>query len=253
MYTEEGRSFEDEIFRLRRDFTVDYVSRNYGKDAKLCDLGCGAGPAITELLTRGYDTVGFDYSEDMLRNAKRRLADNGITPAPIARADIQAVPLPDESIDCAVCLGVISYVERYENIIKEIRRVLRPGGTAIITYRNRSNLTVSDPVGPFRYLAGRLRRLFGGGPKQFQIGRYMNIAEVRDAIRNGGLTIVAFEGIGFGPLRFNQKPLTSHEGAIKLDRKLTRWMKALGADFAFRLGTDVHIFVVRKDAAPSAA
>ncbi len=245
MYAGDTERLDDEFFRLRRDFTVGYVTANYDTQAVICDLGCGAGPVMSELLQRGYDPVGFDYSMDMLRNAAVRVSRGASGRRPLARGDIQALPLRDESIDCAVCLGVISYVEHYENILKEIHRVLRPGGTAIVTYRNEKNPMVSDPVGPFRYFARKALRAFGLAGKRFRIGDTMSFAEVRSAIEANGLAIEAFKGIGFGPPRFNYRPFVSERTALRVHRALTRWMGAFG-DLPFRVGADVHIFVVRK-------
>src|SRR6185295_16831763 len=73
MYARQTENLEDEFFRLRRDFAVNYVTSRYDASARICDLGCGAGPTISELLTRGYDTVGFDYSPDMLAKAAERI------------------------------------------------------------------------------------------------------------------------------------------------------------------------------------
>ena len=55
MYAQETENIEDEFFRLRRDFTIDYVASHYDTSAEICDLGCGAGPVISELLKRGYN------------------------------------------------------------------------------------------------------------------------------------------------------------------------------------------------------
>ncbi len=252
MYAEDTESVEDEFFRLRRDFTLDYVTTRYDISAAICDLGCGAGPVISELLRRGYDAVGFDYSADMLGNAARRIATVAAGRRPLARADIQILPLRDASIDCAVCLGVISYVERYENILAEIRRILKPGGTAIVTYRNEKNLVVSDPLGPFRHLAKAMLRA-GGRRRPFRIGDHMRYAEVRDALGQGGLAIEHFAGLGFGPPRFNGRPFLGEKSALALHRALTRWTGTSGAGLPFRIGADVHIFVVRKSVEDMAA
>ena len=242
MYGRETENLEDEFFRLRRDFAVNYVVSHYATDARISDLGCGAGPAISELLKRGYDTVGFDYSADMLAKAAERI---GVR-RPLVRCDIRAVPLVDATLDCAVCLGVISYVEDYETIIREIHRLLKPGGTAIITYRNEKNLIVSDPVGPLRFALKKATRFLGLARKQFRIGNYMSYAEVCRVIERSGLALEVFKGIGFGPLRLNHKRLLSETASLRLHRTLTRWLDGLGAEFPFRLATDVHILVVRK-------
>jgi len=246
MYAQETENLEDEFFRLRRDFTIEYVTSHYDTTAKICDLGCGAGPAISELLKRNYDTVGFDFSFDMLGNAAKRIAVDNPGRRPLVQTDIQTLPLRDESFDCTVCLGVISYVEHYENIVKEIRRILRPGGTAVITYRNEKNLMVSDPVGPFRYLVKRLLRRLGLQRGGFRIGNHMSYAEVRRVIEQNGLTLERFEGIGFGPIRVNHKRLFSESTSIRIHRAITRWLSKLGMEWPFRVGTDVHILIVRK-------
>ncbi len=248
MYAGGTERLDDEFFRLRRDFTVDYVTSTCGVDAAICDLGCGAGPVVSELLKRGYDPVGLDYSGEMLQNAANRIA--AATPGrrPLVRSDVQSLPLRDASYDCAVCLGVISYVERYENIIREIHRILKPGGTAVVSYRSITNLLVSDPVGPFRHVAKKALRRLNSTPQKFRIGEHMRYVEVRRVLEENGLTVEAFAGIGFGPLRFNTRPLLSEKTSLRLHRTLTRWMEAIGAEFPFRIGTDVHIFVVRKSA-----
>lgn len=253
MYDEETENLEDEFFRLRRNFAIDWVTSHCDTTAKICDLGCGAGPAISELLKRGYDTVGLDYSTDMLHKAADRIAKSTAGRRPLVRSDVQALPLRDESFDCAVCLGVISYVEHYEGVIREIRRILKPGGTAIVAYRNEKNLMVSDPVGPLKYLAKKTLRFLGLARDGFRIGNYMSFSEVRSVLRRNGLTLEAFKGIGFGPLRFNHRPLLSEKTSLGIHRAVTRWMEAFGAEFPFRIGADVHILVVRKPGLAEAA
>ena len=248
MYAQDTESLDDEFFRLRRDFTVAYVTEHYDTSAIICDLGCGAGPVISTLLNRGYDATGFDYSIDMLDNAARRIATSTAERRPLARCDIQALPLRNDSFDCAVCLGVISYVEHYENIIREIHRILKPGGTAIVSYRNEKNLMISDPVGPIKYLGKKMLEFLDLGPRKFRIGNHMSYAEVGRTLQRNGLTLEVFKGIGFGPLRFNRRTFLSDKTSLALHRTLTGWLDGWGAEFASRIGTDVHILVVRKSA-----
>ncbi len=249
MYARPTDNIEDEFFRLRCDFTVNYIAENYDKMAAICDLGCGAGPVMAGLMDRGFDPLGFDYSPDMLANAAQRIARVAGSRRPLARCDVQALPLRDNSLDCAVCLGVISYVEHYESIIKEIRRVLRPGGTAIISYRNEMNLVVSDPVGPLKFFTRKVLQLAGGGPKKFRIGNHMAYADVAGTLRRNGLVVEMFKGIGLGPLRFNRRVLVSYKAALKIHSTLTRWLEARGAESLIRTGSDIHILMIRKPAA----
>ena len=156
MYETDTVSLDEDCFRLRRDYTVDYLVSNFDQNTPICDLGCGAGPVTFEMLKRGYNVVGLDYSIDMLSNAKRRLIAGGISGRPLINSNAETLPFQDEMFDCVVCLGVISYVENYENIIKEIHRVLRPGGTVVISFRNKYNLVSNDPVALTKFLAKKL-------------------------------------------------------------------------------------------------
>ena len=141
---------------------------------------------------------------------------------------------------------ILTAGEDNEAIVREIHRLLKPGGTAIVTYRNEKNLMISDPVGPLRFAFKRAAQALGLVRKQFRIGDAMNYKEVRRVLERNGLALEAFRGIGFGPLRFNHRPLLSERASLRIHRALTRWLDGLGAELPFRLATDVHILVVRK-------
>ncbi len=250
MYEENTASLDDENFRLRRDFAVDYIESNIDKSARILDLGCGAAPVTYELLKRGYDVVGLDYSPDMLENARQRLISGGFTNADqlLFRGNGERTPFEDEAFDCVVCLGVISYVEEYENIIKEIFRVLKPGGVVLISFRNKYNLVANDPVGLSKFLMKKTLMSLGlRGPDKFKIGRYMDAKEVKGAAAKCGLEFQSFKGIGFGPYSFWHRKLFSEDTSIKISRKITSFANKIGAGFAFRLAADVNILIFRKN------
>src|SRR5690625_6109058 len=56
--------------------------------------------------------IGIDYSVDMLRLARSNL---GAKAVPLVQAECEKIPLPDASVDCIVCLGVISYAVSIED------------------------------------------------------------------------------------------------------------------------------------------
>jgi ubiquinone/menaquinone biosynthesis C-methylase UbiE len=247
MYEDEATTVEEEFFRRRRDYTVDYVSRNFDKSAKICDLGCGAAPVTFEMLKRGYDIVGVDYSFDMLRNAKRRLEAGGVSRVPLVNSNGETLPFADGQFDCVVCLGVISYVEGYAKIIKEIRRILKPGGTAIISYRNKSCLFCNDPVTLPKHLVKKvLISLSLREPDKFRIGRYMLLKEVQETIERTGLKYLLFKGIGFGPHSIGGRKLLSVPKAIKFNDFITSIANKLGFESWYRTAADVHILIYTK-------
>jgi ubiquinone/menaquinone biosynthesis C-methylase UbiE len=245
MYERDTEKLDEHFFRLRRDFTVDFIVNNYDKRAKLCDLGCGAGPVTFELLRKGYDITGLDYSLDMLNNAARRIGSGQIYGKPLINGNCEALPLGNDVFDCVACLGVISYVEHYENIIKEIFRVLKPGGIVLVTFRNKYNLLMNDPIVLARFLAKKI--LFRPEEKQeFEIGQYLCSREVQAVIESNGFDFLDFKGIGFGPFNLRYRQLFSDKTSIKISQFISGLADKLHAEFVYRLASDVNILLFRK-------
>ena len=245
MYEQDTEKLDEHIFRLRRDFTVDFIVNNYDERAKLCDLGCGAGPVIFQMLSRGYDMVGLDYSGDMLGNAANRLSAGQIRNKPLINGNCELLPFGDSIFDCVVCLGVISYVENYENIIKEIFRVLKPGGTVLVSFRSKYNLIMNDLIVSLLSLAKKV--LFMGEKKNgFEIGQYLSAREVQALIKSKGFAFLDFRGIGFGPFSIKHKRLFSDKTSIKISQYISSLADKLNAEFVYRLASDVNILIFRK-------
>lgn len=244
MYSENTEYLDEEIFRQRRNFTISYVQANFSKDAVLCDIGCGAGPITAELLKQGYNIVGLDYSVDMLANAKKRIRNNDLNENILINGDCESLPFSDNTFDGVICLGVISYVELYENIIKEIQRILKPEATSIITYRSEYNLIMNNPVTLCIVMAKKLLRI--KIHKEYVIGRYMNPKAVEKTIRSSNLDVIDFKGIGFGPYYLNNKKLFNEKTSIKINSVITKTATFLQLNFLFKIACDVHIFTVRK-------
>jgi SAM-dependent methyltransferase len=91
------------------------------------DVGCGSGIYLAELRRRGHTgmIVGLDRSAGMARNAKVHAA--------TVVADAQFLPLGDDSVDVALCLHMLYHVPDLVRAVAELRRVLRPGGVAMVT------------------------------------------------------------------------------------------------------------------------
>ena len=98
----------------------------------ILDVGSGAGQILRHLLRRTQSSaqlVAFDLSHQMLVRARKKLKSH--RPAYVA-GDRMRLPFADESFDCVTCGWVIEHLPDPRPGLKEIGRVLKPGGRALI-------------------------------------------------------------------------------------------------------------------------
>lgn len=95
---------------------------------RVLELGCGAASAARWLATQDARVVALDLSAGMLRHAARAAASSGVR-VPLVQADALALPFGDVSFD-TVCtaFGAIPFVADSAAVMREVFRVLRPGG-----------------------------------------------------------------------------------------------------------------------------
>jgi SAM-dependent methyltransferase len=107
------------------------------------DLGCGTGQIASAIAAAGMRATGCDISPEMLRRAAA--ADRSAT-ADWVQLDTgwQVLPFGPETFDAVVASSVLEYVDDAEAVLRECRRVLRPGGILLCT--------VPDPRHPVRWL-----------------------------------------------------------------------------------------------------
>ena len=79
----------------------------------------------------GAEVVGFDASQVVTARARRQAALRGQN-LKVACADIREVPFADRSFDCVYTMGTIEHIPEYVECLREVRRVLRDGGRAVI-------------------------------------------------------------------------------------------------------------------------
>jgi len=113
----------------------DHILRMFDKEGgKVLDIGCGPGVITLYLLQRGCEVWGVDISEEMINEAAKQIEKTEYKEvAHFSVGDITSLDFPDAYFDAVVCAGVIEYLEDAEIAIKEIHRVLKPNGIAIIT------------------------------------------------------------------------------------------------------------------------
>ena len=97
---------------------------------RVLDAGCGSGPLAEALIDRGATVTGFDLSGEMIELARKRLGED----VELLTGDLrQPLPFEDDTFEDVVASLVFHYLEDWVSPLKEVRRVLRPGGRLILS------------------------------------------------------------------------------------------------------------------------
>jgi SAM-dependent methyltransferase len=107
---------------LRRREIADWIARDRVSGIVI-DIGCGVGD-ILQIFEKGFWRVGTDFSGAQLGYAHALLGDE----ARFARASAYGLPFRDSVADVVVCMEVIEHLENDALAVREIHRVLKPGG-----------------------------------------------------------------------------------------------------------------------------
>ena len=96
----------------------------------VADLGCGSGDASERLAPVVDQVYAIDREPAMLEAARKRL--NGCDNVAFLEADLDDLPLEPDTLDAAVLILVLHHQKHPGQIIKEVFRVLKPGGRLVI-------------------------------------------------------------------------------------------------------------------------
>jgi cyclopropane fatty-acyl-phospholipid synthase-like methyltransferase len=99
-------------------------------DARVLDLGCGAGAPVTAALCRRYETVGVDMSSGQLA-----LARSNAPAAKLVRGDMATAAFAPGSFDAVVSMYAVFHIARelHEGLFRRVHDWLRPGGVLLAT------------------------------------------------------------------------------------------------------------------------
>lgn len=170
---------------LERDLLLERIGP--AESLRILDVGCGDGLLAVELSRRGADMTGVDASEAMIAAAKARAgAENLPVRFEPARAD--ALPFPDETFDVVSAVTVLCFVDDADRAIREMVRVLRPGGRLMLGELGRISLWAI------------LRRIRGWlGSATWRAARFRTPGELSALAERAGLSSIEISGAIFYP------------------------------------------------------
>ncbi len=120
--------------------TVDFEQFPVGPGERVLDMGCGAGRHAFALYRRGARVVALDMDEGELKDVAAMFAamraegevPDGATAAAV-RGTAYGLPFPDGAFDRVVCSEVLEHLHEDARAMRELFRVLRPGGLMAVT------------------------------------------------------------------------------------------------------------------------
>lgn len=120
--------------------TVDFNRLPIRTGHKILDIGCGSGRhTCAALRLEKVWVIGSDVNFDEVKEARNRivyqeeLGEGGGGIWATLVADITGLPFPDDFFDTVICSEVLEHIPDQHTAIKEVNRVLRPGGDLIVS------------------------------------------------------------------------------------------------------------------------
>jgi SAM-dependent methyltransferase len=134
-----------ELFGPRHDYRESLVMRRLLPalpGPEVLNAGCGAGSLTLRLVEAGLCVTSTDASHELCDWVRAALRERGeLEGNPVVAGDLQRLALPDAAFDAAVCAEVLEHLDDDAAALRELARVLRPGGLLLVTV----------PANPYRY------------------------------------------------------------------------------------------------------
>jgi SAM-dependent methyltransferase len=208
---------------------------------RLLEIGCSTGYLTGRFVGRAERVFGLDINLPALRSARRRHHR-----VPVVCSDVEQLPFADASFDAIVMLEVLEHTRRDTEALAEVRRVLRIGGTLILSTPHSGMFAFLDPYNVKLAVHRRFPRLYAAAGRlvRFESGqftdnlerhRHYRLAELTSLLEPGFTIRAVYRG---GLLLY---PLVGASASvlarISRSHRVLRWLHALlNWEFSRRFG-----------------
>jgi SAM-dependent methyltransferase len=220
-------------------------------DESVRDVGCGNGRYLAELRARGHRgfTCGADLSHGILRNARATAGD-----VRLLVSDAQALPFASDSFDVVLSMHMLYHVPDRAQALSEIRRVVRPGGVALVLTNSWSHFQELDELliecAAATNNASRVRdrtsltrfKTDDGGPELEAVFSEVTLHPFSAELVVGVIDPVVAYAKSMGMFVLDPDNHALDEIAAELERRLA---EKIAADGAFRITNACGCFVCR--------
>ena len=122
-------------------YLLEYFPREHVEGRRLLEVGLGYGTLSEALARRGADYHGLDIAAGPVDMVRHRLASvPGAQPEQVQHGSALELPFPDASFDFFASIGCLHHTGDLFGAVREVRRVLRPGGRLVLMVYNRRSL-----------------------------------------------------------------------------------------------------------------
>lgn len=129
----------NELFVLKRGHQIQ---RHAAPGARLLDVGCGDGRLLESLARRGYQVQGVEFKDSAARACRET---KGLD---VVGGTLEDARFPPDHFDVVTLFHVLEHLRNPSRTLKEIWRILRPGGTLLLEVPNRAS-RISKLMGPY--------------------------------------------------------------------------------------------------------
>ncbi|MDQ5814928.1 MAG: class I SAM-dependent methyltransferase [Actinomycetota bacterium] len=217
-----------QVHRLRQRLALEWTDNlALSPEARVLELGCGAGHTSVALGQRGYSVDAVDSTSAMLQIARIKIAEAGLSDVRLSLQDAHRLAFPDATYDLVVALGVVPWLHSPGIAVTEMARVLRPGGYLLANSDNRARLTHTfDPrnapglEGARRAIKGLLKKAGRYRPPEKALATMHRLREFDSLLENAELLKVRAVTLGFGAFTFMGRRFLSDDRSVRLHHRL---------------------------------
>jgi len=244
------------IYRERRSVVLALVQKlALSAECPILEIGCGSGSTSVALAQDGYTVQAVDSVDAMIKLTRQHAEDAKVSDRVITSTrDVHNLDFPDSTFSLVLKIGVAPWLHSLDKAIREVARVLRPGGHLITTADNwwRLNYWLDPryfpPLGALRQEVRRiLERLALRNPSGAS-ARLHSIREFDASLAVTGIEKIEGRTVGFGPFCFLGQRLLPDSYEVRLHH----WLQNLadrGVPVIRSAGTH-YIVLARKGVTP---
>ncbi len=160
MFDRERPSFEDSNnVTVQRCFFAYEFAEAFVKGKNTADIGCADGYGTQHLADFTATTVGVDYSEVTIEEARKKHAAK--TNLTFKSGKVPPIPLADESVDVVTAFQFIEHIEQRKAFMADVKRVLKPGGIFLCTTPNIKMSIARNPFHVHEYTFDEMKQEAG--------------------------------------------------------------------------------------------